>query len=163
MRLVDRLTDTNPCIEAVVDFHRADQDAVPAAITGRFIDIPRVFFYGDAEMTNFAIDLLNLGACVDGDVGVTGHVHHLGGEDAHGAVIRGKRLVQLCHVAADGRLALDEVDMDAMGSDIERSLDACYSRPDNNHVTHGVRTPLQAGHRMRHYSGCAAVGMHRPA
>lgn len=44
MRFVDRLPDADARIETVVDFYRADKDAVPATGAGRFINVPRVFF-----------------------------------------------------------------------------------------------------------------------
>ena len=50
--------------------------------------------------------------------------HHLRREDAGGAVERGEGLVEHRHVAADGGLALDEVDLLARIGDLERGLDA---------------------------------------
>ncbi len=41
---------------------------------------------------------------------------------AHGAVVGGERLVQLRHVPADGRLLFDEIDLEALLGEIERSL-----------------------------------------
>ena len=51
-------------------------------------------------------------------------VDHLRGEDAGRAVERRERLVELGHVAADRRLALDEVDGEAGVGDLERGRDA---------------------------------------
>ena len=50
--------------------------------------------------------------------------HHLRGEDAGRAVERREGLVELGHVAADRRLALDEVDREAGVGDLERGGDA---------------------------------------
>ena len=49
--------------------------------------------------------------------------HHLRGEDAGGAVEGRERLVELGHVPADRRLALDEVDREAGVGDLERRRD----------------------------------------
>ncbi len=79
----------------------------------------------DAEVPHLALDPLDLGAGMDGDVRVPGHLDHLRREDAHRAVVRGgERLVELGHVPADGRFALDEVDVDVVVGKVERRLDA---------------------------------------
>ena len=43
----------------------------------------------------------------------------------------GKRLVDLSHLTADGRLLLDDVDLKARISDIERGLNTCNTAADN--------------------------------
>ncbi len=47
---------------------------------------------------------------------------HLGGQDAGGAVEGRERLVELGHVAADRRLALDQVDREAGVGELEGGL-----------------------------------------
>ena len=65
------------------------------------------------------------------------HIHHFRREDAHGAVVCGKRLVELRHVAADGRLPFYQVHDDTVVCEIERCLDATNPGPDDDNITHG--------------------------
>ena len=51
-------------------------------------------------------------------------VDHLGRQNARRAVKRRERLVDLRHLAADGRLLLDDIDLKAGVRDIERGLNA---------------------------------------
>ena len=52
------------------------------------------------------------------------HVDHLRGEDAGRAVQGREGLVQLGHLAADGGLLFDDVDLEARVGDVQRRLDA---------------------------------------
>src|SRR5512138_2014244 len=162
MRLIDGLPDPDARIEAVVDLHRADENTVSAAGAGRLINVPGVLLHGNAEVTDRSLNLFYLGTGVDRDTGMPGNVHHLGRQDAHGAVVCGKGLVEHGHVAANSWLTLDEMHMDAMLRDIEGCLDTGNSCPDYYHITHGVHTPRRAGRRMQHCSGSAASGPRQP-
>ena len=51
-------------------------------------------------------------------------------QDAHGAVVGGKRLVKLGHFAANGRFALDEEDLDTRVGEIQGGLDASNAATD---------------------------------
>lgn len=51
-------------------------------------------------------------------------VHHLGGEDAGGAVQRGEGLVDLGHFAADGGLLFNNVHLEARVGNVQRGLNA---------------------------------------
>jgi len=70
------------------------------------------------------LDALDLGVGEDLDVGVPVALDELGRLDAHRAVVRGERLVELRHLAADGRRLLDQEDLEAGGRHVERGLDA---------------------------------------
>jgi hypothetical protein len=76
--LVDRPADPYAGIEPVVYLDRADERAVAAAVAGRLVDISREFFHRHAEMTGLPLDLLHLREGMDGDVGIAGHIDHLG-------------------------------------------------------------------------------------
>jgi len=141
--LVDRFSYPDPGIEPVVDLDRADPDTIAAAGAGIHVNVTRVLGDGDGKVPGFALDTFNLGKGMDPDICVPLHVHHLGGEDAHRAVVRGKRLVELRHVAADGRLPFYQVHDDPVVCEIERCLDAGNPGPDDDNVTHG-RIPRRA-------------------
>ena len=123
-------------IEPVVDLHRADMDAVFAPVTLALDDVAGVFPDPDAEAPGLAVDRLDLGACVDGDVRVPAHIHHLWREDAHGAVVCGKRLIELSHMPADGGFALDEVHVDVVAGKVERRLDSGDPGADDDNLSH---------------------------
>ena len=60
----------------------------------------------------------------DVDVQVPPGLDQLGGQGAHRAVVGGEGLVELRHVAAEGRRLLDEVDLVAALGEVEGALDA---------------------------------------
>jgi hypothetical protein len=62
-------------------------------------------------------------------------------EDSHGAVIRGKGLVQLRHVAPDARGLLNQVNLETGRGKIKRGLDAADPSTHNHNVSE--RTVLQ--------------------
>ena len=71
---------------------------------------------------------------VQRDVRVLGHVHHLGGENAGGAVNGGEGLVELRHLAADGAFAFHHDNADAGISRVEGGLDASHAAADHQHA-----------------------------
>ena len=69
-------------------------------------------------------------------------VDHLRRQDARRAVERRERLVDLGHLAADGRLLLDDVDLEAGLRDVERGLDAGDAAADDQRALgDGARRP----------------------
>jgi len=82
-----------------------------------------------SKLPMYPSDLLHLAPGVELDVGVLVRLDHARGEDALRAVECGERLAQLAHVAADGRLLLDEDDLVASVGDVERRLDAAMPPP----------------------------------
>ena len=57
----------------------------------------------------------------------------LGRDDAHGAVIGGKGLVELGHDPADGGLGLHQVDIKTGIGQVQRGLDAGYAAAYHHH------------------------------
>jgi len=117
VRHVDRLPDTDTGIVPVIDLDRAGFGARPAPGAGRSVDIPRV-----RRQTNRIIECIpgnrrDLGHRVQNDHRVPLHPGHLRGEEAHRTVVRGKRRVELGHVAADRGFDLDQVNPDAVVRD----------------------------------------------
>ena len=106
--LFDRaLGHTDPAAGALVLDHR----------TGLLAD-------RDLEVADVALHMLDLGIGVELDLGMVGHVHHLGGHDALGTVEGREGLGELGHVAADGGLPLDQHDLVAAIGDVQGGLDA---------------------------------------
>jgi hypothetical protein len=57
-----------------------------------------------------------------------------GGEDSHGAVIGGKGLVQLGHVAPDARGFLHQINPETRRGQVQRGLDTADSATDNQDI-----------------------------
>ncbi|MBA7481394.1 hypothetical protein ES707_16864 [subsurface metagenome] len=137
MGLINRFPHADAGVELIVDLHRADPGAVPTPVALVLDDVAGVLPDPDPEPADLSLDRLDLGAGVDGDVLVPGHLHHLRREDAHGAVVGGERLVELGHMPADGRFAFDEVHVDIVVCKVERCLDAGNPGADDHDVSHG--------------------------
>ena len=76
------------------------------------------------EMTGFAFQTGHFRKGHDFDVQVARAFDELGRDDAGGAIAGRKRLVQVRHHAADGGVALDEINLEAAVGQIQGCLDA---------------------------------------
>jgi hypothetical protein len=72
------------------------------------------------------------------DVEVTARFHKLRTDNAHGTVVGGEGLVQLGHLAADGRLAFHQIDFQSALGQVQGGLDAGDAAPDHHHGTRHV-------------------------
>ncbi len=80
--------------------------------------------------------LVDFGIGQDFDIGMPITFDELGRFDAHGAVIGGKSLVELGHLAADGRRFLDQIDLVSCGGKIERGLNTADPATDDHDISH---------------------------
>jgi len=99
-------------------------------------DIPGLPRQRDPEISCLSFDTVNLCIRQDLDVGMPADLDQFGCEYSHGAVIGGKGLVKLGHMAANGRGLVDQVNFEARIGKIERGLDTTDSAPDHHHITH---------------------------
>ena len=88
------------------------------------VHIPRIPLDGGLEMARLALEIDQLGKRQDLDVQIAGAFDELGRDDAGGAIAGREGLVQVRHHAADGGVALDEIDLEAGVGQIERGLHA---------------------------------------
>ena len=58
-----------------------------------------------------------------------------GCEYSHGAVIGGKGLVKLGHMAANGRCFVNQVNLKTRSAEIKRGLNPADSSTDNHHIS----------------------------
>jgi len=58
-----------------------------------------------------------------------------GGKYSDGAVIGGKGLVQLGHLAADSRCPVNQIDLKTRCSEVERGLNTADPPTNNHHIT----------------------------
>jgi len=56
-------------------------------------------------------------------------------ENSHGAVIGGKGLIKLCHMATDTRRLFHQVNLEACRCQVKGCLDAAYATPDNHDIS----------------------------
>ena len=123
-RDVDGLALGDAGVELTRYAHRADVAAQTAGHACRFVHTARVPQDRRLERPRHTRHRLDLGVGEEVDHLVLPHGHHLGRQDAGGAVQRGERLVEHRHVAADGARALNEVHTLAPVRDLQRRLDA---------------------------------------
>jgi hypothetical protein len=71
----------------------------------------------------------------DLDIRMPADLDQLGRQNSHGAVIGGKGLVQLCHMAANAWRLFNQVNFEAGSGKIERGLDAADATTNNHYVS----------------------------
>ena len=127
---VGRLPVGQPLVELIRHGHRADIGAFAAAGALGRVHITRFFAQGDLEVARLTAHLLDFGEGVDLDVEMPPALHQLGGDDAHGAVVGGKGLVQLRHDAADGGLGFHQMHVESGVGQVQGGLDAGHAAAD---------------------------------
>ena len=135
IELVGRLTVAKALVEQVRRLYGADLGALAAGRALVQIHVARALSQFDLEVTGLARNPLHLGQGVEVDVQVPPGFDQLGRYDAHGAVVGGKRLVELGHHAADGRLLLDHMHQIARVGHIQGRLNARDSSSDHHYGT----------------------------
>ncbi len=96
--------------------------ALAAARAYPFGHVARVAMHGDRVIADIPRHIRDLAVGEQFDVFLLGHLHHLGGADAGGAVEGGEGLVKLEHVAADGGRFFHQVHPVARPSDVQGRL-----------------------------------------
>lgn len=112
--LIKRIGNTNRTVKGT-------GSAAGAEVT---IHISRLSGKSNSKITFFSFQCLDLGIGQYVDVGMSTDIRHLGTKYSDGAVHRGKRLVQLGHLAPNGRRLFDQVDLETQGGQIQRGLNA---------------------------------------
>ncbi len=101
-------------------------------------DVPGLFGQGDFESSRFPFNPVNLSIGQDLYIGLPVDLDQFGCEYSHRAVVGGKRLIELGHMAADGRRFLHHIDFEARGGKIERCLNPADSAPHHHDITEFV-------------------------
>ena len=96
-----------------------------------FLYIASLALDGHFEVADKALDIGHFGIGEDADLLVLRHIHHFRGQDARRAVQRRERLVELCHLTADGRLGFHDIHREARVRDIQSGLNARDTAADN--------------------------------
>ena len=99
------------------------------------VHVPRFPDHRHREIPRFALDLLHLGVGEHLYVGMPFAFDELGGFNAHGAVVGGECLVEMCHLAPDGRRFLYKVDLESRGAEVKGGLYAADASSDDHDIT----------------------------
>src|SRR4030042_6660155 len=94
-------------------------------------NISGLFGQGDLKVSCFPDDTINLSVRQDLYVGMPADLDQFGCEYSDGAVIGRKGLVQLGHMAANGRCLVDQVNLKTSSGKIKRGLNTADSSTDN--------------------------------
>jgi hypothetical protein len=97
-------------------------------------DIPRLFRQSYLKVSSFAFYAVDFRIRQDLDIGIPADLDQFGCENSYRAVIRGKGLVKLGHVAANGRRTVHQIDLETRSRQIERGLNSADSPPDHHDV-----------------------------
>jgi hypothetical protein len=98
-------------------------------------DIPGLLGQSYLEVPCFALYTVNVSVGEDFYVGMPADLDQFGRKYSDGAVVGGKGLVQLGHVAANGRCLVDQVNPKARIGKIKRRLDPADAPADNHYIT----------------------------
>ncbi len=151
----DGLAGPQPRVPVVGDGDGAHLGALAAARAHALLDVARFAADRDTVVADEPAHLLDLAVGVERNVRVLGDLHHLGGPDAGGTIEGREGLVELQHVAADGGLLLDQVDLVAAVGDVERGLHAGDAATHHHHVgVHGHFAGFQGVMAAHPLNGC---------
>jgi hypothetical protein len=98
-------------------------------------NISGLFNQGYLEVSCFPFHTVNFSIGQDLYIGMPADLDQFGREYSHGAVIGGKGLVKLGHMAANGRCFLDQVNLKTGSGKIKRGLNTADPSTDNHDVS----------------------------
>jgi hypothetical protein len=98
-------------------------------------NISGLFNQGYLEVSCFPYDTVNFSIRQDLYVGIPADLDQFGREYSNGAVIGGKGLVKLGHMAANGRCLVDQVNLKTSSGKIKRGLNTADPSTDNHYVS----------------------------
>jgi len=100
-----------------------------------FYNISGLFSQGDLKVSCFPDDTIHFSIRQDLYIGMPADLDQFGREYSDGAVIGGKGLVKLGHMAANGRCLVDQVDLKTRRGKIKRGLNTADPSTDNHHIS----------------------------
>src|ERR1039457_2474133 len=118
------LAGAEAAVEFVRNVHGTDLRAFAATVALVLNDISRMPSDRRCEMTRLTLQIYQFRKGHYFNIQVPRAFNEFGRDDAGGAIAGRKRLVQMRHHAADGAVALDEIDLEAAVGQVEGGLDA---------------------------------------
>ena len=102
----------NADIEFILDRDRTLFRTGAAAGTEIFVYVTGFFAHLELKRTHFTAHLFNLAVGQEIDFGMPTGIQQLGRENSDGAIVSGKGLIQLGHLAANARQRLHQMNLD---------------------------------------------------
>jgi hypothetical protein len=99
------------------------------------LNISGLSIQGYLEVPCFSFYTVNFSIGQDLYIGMPADLDQFGREYSDGAVIGGKGLVKLGHMAANGRCLVDQVNLKTSSGKIERGLNTADPSTDNHHIS----------------------------
>jgi hypothetical protein len=122
-------------IESIRVFDRAvfyTGRTTPASILQ---NVPGLSNQGYLEVSCFSFYTVNVSIRQDFYIGMPADLDQFGRKYSYGAVIGGKGLVKLGHMAANGRCLVHQVDLKTRSGKIKRGLNSADPSTDNHHIS----------------------------
>ncbi len=138
VELVDRLALAEALVVVIGHGDGADGRALAAARALVGVHETRVTIDPGAEVARLALEADQLRGGDHLDVEMSAGLDQLGRQRAHRAVVGGEGLVELGHMATQGRCPLDEVDLVPPFGEIERALDTRDAASHDQRSTGGL-------------------------
>jgi len=98
-------------------------------------NIPGLFNQRYLEVSCFSFYPVNFSICQDLYIGMPADLDQFGREYSNGAIIGGKGLVKLGHMAANGRCLVDQVNLKTRSGKIKRGLNTADPSTDNHNIS----------------------------
>ena len=121
-------------IKLIRVFDRAVFDTGRTTRAFTLVNIFRLFSQCDLEISCFPGDTINFRIGEDLDIRLPVDLDQFGVEYSHGAVIGGKGLVQLGHMAANARCFFHQVNLITGGGQIKRGLNTADPATNNHDI-----------------------------
>ena len=118
-------------IERIRNFYRTELDTGRTPRAALLDNVSWFFDQGNREFTGLSFHPLDFGVGQNLDIGMPAAFNEFRTLDAHGAVIGGKGLVELGHLAANGRGFVHQENLETRFGKIESGLDAADSSADD--------------------------------
>jgi len=112
------------------------------------IDITGRLVHGDGKIAWLPLDPLHLGRGQDFYMQMPPALHQLGGENAHGTVVRRKGLVQLGHDPTDGGFGFHHIDVKPGVRQVQGRLHSGNARAHHHDCAHRIGSVLLRFHRF---------------
>jgi hypothetical protein len=98
-------------------------------------NISGLFDQGDLKVSCFPLYTVNFSIRQDLYIGIPADLDQFGREYSYGAVVSGKGLVKLGHMAANGRCLVDQVNLKTRRGKIKRGLNTADPSTDHHHIS----------------------------
>jgi hypothetical protein len=122
-------------IKLIRVFDRAVFDTGRTTRAFALYNISGLFNQGYLEVSCFSFYTVNFSVGQDLYIGIPADLDQFGREYSNGAVVGGKGLVKLGHMAANGRCLVDEVNLKTSSGKIKRGLNTADPSADNHYVS----------------------------